>query len=267
MLYETPPPATVFYRAADRRLRWPQILTGLGAFLGNKKTGRYHGSRQRTVYAASDPLVAITEAAFYEALGVQYRIGTTSLPHAHRLPPLTAVSFRLWAFRLDPPPTVIDLEDPGAHPIFNHPPYVLRNPTSNDYRPTQDLMDAVFNLPANAAGQKAWGVKAPSARTPRAPAVAPPGSWFYPFQYAFIVQHNQQRLAATRLDSWDLEVEFMEQDTHASVTVHTRAVDWQLPRFNLVPRAGAGTIPAFAARPGAIDYSPNVWHSIQINYA
>src|SRR4051812_26296776 len=118
MLYETPPPALVFYRAADRGLRWNQILTGLGAFLGNKKVGRYHGSRQRTVYPASDPLVAITEAAFYEALGVQWRIGTTVLPQAHRLPPLTATSFRLWAFRLDPPPTVIDLEDPGAHPLF-----------------------------------------------------------------------------------------------------------------------------------------------------
>jgi hypothetical protein len=64
MLYETLPPQTVFYRAAERRLRWHQILTGLGAFLGNKKTGRYHGSRQRTVYATTDPLVAVTEAAF-----------------------------------------------------------------------------------------------------------------------------------------------------------------------------------------------------------
>ncbi len=173
MLYETPPPETVFYRAADRTLRWSQILTGLGAFLGNKKTGRYHGSRQRTVYAASDALVAITEAAYYEALGQQWRIGTSLLPQAHLLPPLTTASFRLWAFRLDPPPTVIELEDPGAHPIFNHPPFVLRNPTANDYRPTQDLMDAVFNLPANAAGQKAWGVKAPSVRTPRVSLTAP----------------------------------------------------------------------------------------------
>jgi RES domain len=266
MLYETPPPATVFYRAADRGLRWSQILTGLGAFLGNKKTGRYHGSRQRTVYAASDPLVAITEAAYYEALGVQWRIGTTILSQTHRLPPLRARSFRLWAFRLDPPPTVIDLEDPGAQPIFNHPPFVLRNPTANDYRPTQDLMDAVFNLPPNAAGQKAWGVKAPSARTPRV-ALGPPGQWFSPFQYAFIVQPHQQRLPATRLDSWDLEVEFLDLDTQAPVTAHTTAVDWERPRFNLVPRAGAPTIPAFVGRPGALAYPPNVPHPIQINYA
>ncbi|HJT78568.1 MAG TPA: RES family NAD+ phosphorylase [Gemmataceae bacterium] len=266
MLYETPPPATVFYRAADRRLRWSQILTGLGAFLGNKKTGRYHGSRQRTVYAASDPLVAITEAAFYEALGVQWRIGTAMLAQAHQLPPLRAASFRLWAFRLDPPPTVLDLEDPGAHPIFNHPPFVLRNPTTDDYRPTQNLMDAVFNLPANAAGQKAWGVKAPSARTPRVALVAP-GQWFHPFHYAFIVQPHQQRLPATRLDSWDVELEFFDQDTQAPVTAQTVVVDWQRPRFRLVPRAGAGAIPAFAGRPGAVDYTPNVQHTIQIEYA
>jgi hypothetical protein len=40
-------------------------------------------------------LVAITETAFQEALGVQWRIGTTLLPQANRLPPLTAKSFRL----------------------------------------------------------------------------------------------------------------------------------------------------------------------------
>ena len=265
MLYETPPPATVFYRAAARRLRGGQILTGLGAFLGNKKTGRYHSSRQRTVYAAPDPLVAITEAAFYEALGVQLRIGTTMLPQTHALPPLTASSFRLWAFRLNPPPTVLDLEDPSAHPLFNHPPFVLRNPTASDYRPTQDLMDAVFNLPANALGQKAWGVKAPSARTPRV-AVGPPGSWYSPFQYAFIVPPHQQRLPATLLDSWDLEVEFLDQDTGASVTAHTTAVDWQRPQFNLVPRAGAGTIPPFGGRPGAVAYPPNAPQFLQINF-
>jgi hypothetical protein len=266
MLYETPPPATVFYRAADQGLRWHQILTGLGAFLGNKKVGRYHGSRQRTVYGAPDPLVAITEASFYEALGVQSHIGTTMLPQAHSLPPLTAGSFRLWAFRLNPPPTVIDVEDPGAHPLFNLPPFVLRNPTANDYRPTQELMDAVFNLPANAAGQKAWGVKVPSARTPRV-ALPAPGTWFHPFQYAFIVPPHQQRLPATQLGSWDLEVEFFDQDSQAPVTATTVTVDWQQPRIRLVPRAGAGAIPAFAARPGAVDYVPDVQHTVQISYA
>jgi hypothetical protein len=56
-------PQTIFYRVTDRRLRWSQVLTGLSSFLGNKKTGRYHGVRQQTVYAAADPLVTLGEAA------------------------------------------------------------------------------------------------------------------------------------------------------------------------------------------------------------
>jgi len=266
MLYETPPVQTMFYRAGDKGLRWHQLLTGMGAFLGNKKTGRYHGSRQRTVYAASDPLVTVTEAAFYEALGWQWRIGTTTLPQTHRLPPLLATSYRLWAFRLDPPPTVIDVEDPAGYPLFGHPPFVLRNPTANDYRPTQDLMDAVFNLPANAHGQKAWGVKAPSVRTPRV-SLSQPGQVYQPFHYAFIVQPKQSRLPATLLGSWDLEVEFLDQDSQASATPYTAVVDWQRPQFQLVPRAGAGAIPAPAGRPGAVDYQPNQPYRITINFA
>jgi hypothetical protein len=34
-----------------------------------------------------------------------------------------------------------------------------------------------------------------------------------------------------------------------------------------MPRAGAGTIPAFAGRPGAVAYAPNVPHVLRINYA
>ena len=102
---------------------------------------------------------------------------------------------------------------------------------------------------------------------PDAAALAAPGQWFYPFQYAFIVQPQQKRLPAAQLDSWDLEVEFFDKDTQAPVTAHTVVVDWERPRVRLVPRAGAGAIPAFAGRPGAVDYAPDVQHPIQINYA
>src|SRR5207302_6054739 len=60
-------------------------------------------SRQMTVYTASDPLVALTERAFCEALTWQDTLATTLLPNLRQppvRPPLVA-TFRLWDFRLN----------------------------------------------------------------------------------------------------------------------------------------------------------------------
>jgi len=261
-------PQTIFYRVIDRALRWAQVLNGLGSFLGKKKTGRYHGVRQRTVYAASDPLVTLTEAAFYEALGVQERIGMTLLQHTQQLPPLTAASFRLWAFRLNQPPWVIDVEHNTAFVVFQHPPFVLRNPTSGFYQPTQDLMDAVFGHPAPPPpAQKAWGAKVPSVRTPRVlwPPL-PPSQAYQPFHYAFLLQPNQNQLPATLVARWNLEVEFLDKFTQTSVTPHTTLVDWERPQITLVPVAGAGVVSALGNRPNGQDYQPGIPYRIDINY-
>jgi hypothetical protein len=260
-MYLTPAPDTTLYRAAPLNLNWHQILTGMGSYSGTPPQGRYHSPRQPTVYASPDPLVAITEGAFYEALDRQKKVGTTVLAHQHQLAPFLGRTYRLWAFRLNPPPTVIDLEDPMALQAFGHPPFVLRNPSSQFYLPTQQLIDAVFSHPANAQGQKAWGVKAPAVRTPRV-------RHYRPYQYVFILQPNQKRLPATALASWELEVEFLDL-AGQPVTRHTSLVDWRRPRFRLVPRrgaAGAG-IPAFAERPNATAYQPDQWYRARIVYA
>ena len=253
-MYLTPPPDTLFYRAAPLKLTWSEILNGLGAYYGKRTMGRYHSPRQRTVYATPDPLVAITESAFYEALAWQKEIETTVLSQQPQLLPLQDTVYRLWAFRLNPPPMVIDLEDPMAQQAFGHPPYILRNPASASYVPTHDLIDAVFNHPANAQGQKAWGVKAPSVRTPRL-------RHYRPYQYVFILQPNQKRLPATALASWELVVEFLDL-AGQPVTRHTSLVDWRRPRFRLLSRSGAAAagIPAFAERPNATAYQPDQWY-------
>jgi hypothetical protein len=260
-MYLTPPPDTILYRAAPLKLPWSRVLNGLGAYHGERTVGRYHSPRQRTVYATPDPLVAITESAFYEALARQKAIERTVLLQQPQLLPFSNTVCRLWAFRLNPPPVVIDLEDPMALQVFGHPPYVLRNPASASYVPTQDLIDAVFMHPANAQGQKAWGVKAPSVRTPRV-------RQYRPYQYVFILQPNQKRLPATALGSWDLQVEFVDL-TGQPVTRHTSLVDWRRPRFQLLPRRGAAaaSLPPFAERPNATAYQPNQWYRARILYA
>lgn len=78
-MYITLPAGSLFYRVIDPSLTWYDILAGKGAFHGAQWGGRYNASAQKTVYASTDPLVAITEYAFYEALKWQKKIAQTLL--------------------------------------------------------------------------------------------------------------------------------------------------------------------------------------------
>src|SRR3954470_17152668 len=104
-MYVTLPAGTTLYRAIRRNTRQPAVLAGPGAFYGRSYGGRYNASRQATVYTAGDPLVALTERAFYEGLTWQDTLAATllaQLPHPPARPPLVA-TFRLWGFRLNRP--------------------------------------------------------------------------------------------------------------------------------------------------------------------
>jgi RES domain len=79
-MYVTLPVGTTLYRATSRNTRKPAVLAGQRAFHGRQYGGRYNASRQTAVYTASDPLVALTERAFYEALTWQDTLATTMLP-------------------------------------------------------------------------------------------------------------------------------------------------------------------------------------------
>jgi hypothetical protein len=170
-VYITLNAATVFYRVIGPGRHWNDVLAGRGAYFDRASGGRYNRSRRPTVYASTDPRVAITEYAFSEAVRWQEAIGTTALVNQQQLPPLRTAPNkrpRLWSFRLTPPPNLIDLTDPAAINAFHHPPYVLVNPSNRSYVPTQDLMDAAFHHPPLVPGNPVRGVQAPTVRTPPA---------------------------------------------------------------------------------------------------
>jgi hypothetical protein len=118
---------------------WPEPVQGLGAFYTPKDGSRYNRAHQRTVSCSEDPLAAITEAAFYQALKWREAIAS-SLTHAVAYPFHSEHLF--WAFRINPRPPVIDLEHAGAVAVFGYSPHVVTNPGQN-YRATQDVADMV----------------------------------------------------------------------------------------------------------------------------
>jgi hypothetical protein len=86
-------------------------------------------------------------------------------------------------------------------------------------------------------------------------------------QQVFVLGAHQNRLPGVAVDSWDLDIEFLDA-AQAPVTVHAVAVNWHRPRFQLHPRGGAGAIPAVVQPPGGTAvYQANAWHSLDILYA
>lgn len=143
---------------------WPDPVLGHGAYYVGIVGNRYNRPDQLTVYCAQDPLVAITEGAFYQALRCQndiasYRLKSVSYPLRSQ--------HLLWAFRLDPQPPVIDMESPLASNLFAYAPHLLLNPSRN-YSGTQAIADYVRDyIPPAGSGQlRPEGLKAPSVRTP-----------------------------------------------------------------------------------------------------
>ncbi len=88
------------YRVTSPGVGWPNPVRALGAFY--TRGGRYNGPSQPTVYCTEDPLAAIAEAAFYEALERQYKI-SRHRNLAVTYPLVSTLTF--WAFSLSPAPT------------------------------------------------------------------------------------------------------------------------------------------------------------------
>src|SRR6266853_1265522 len=104
-MLHTPLPGTLFYRVTDRGRSWADVLTGAGSYFSFG--GRYNRIQQRTVYAAVDPLVAIAEYAFHQAVDLQESVGGGPLsvhpPSAPPGLPLVSEHF-LWCFTLQNAP-------------------------------------------------------------------------------------------------------------------------------------------------------------------
>jgi hypothetical protein len=204
--------------------------------------------------------VALTEAAFYQALEWHRRIALN-----HVLPvsyPLESEHW-LWCFTIDPRPPVIDLLHPTAQHQFPHPPYLLLTP-SRQYEGTQALADAIRACipPAGSVYPQPEGLRAPSVRTG-------PSGTFQPTQFALFVMNQvfqqpyDQR--ATLVEQWRLTFEFQEPPPRHAVTYNSTRIDWPAPRFRLGGPSTA-TIPAFAPRPHARPYQPGRWYRLAINY-
>ncbi len=263
---------TALYRVTSPGVNWPTPLKGRGAYF--TKGGRYNNVAQPTVYCAEDPLAALAEAAFYDALDWQARIST------HRFNPVVypLVSIhKLWCFSLDPAPVIIDLEDVQAIALFQHTPHMLLNPSLNpdagphlpglqmarDYIGTQSLANDVRAFMPALPDHRPEGVKAPAVRVKRVAA-------YRPHQLALFVfdaeVHQQYDDRSNLLMECELEFQFYQTSPRRAVTSRTMDIDWCKPKFR-ISGTGATVIPAFGPRPNARAYHPNRWYTIEIQFA
>jgi len=207
------------------------------------------------VYAAADPLVAITEAAFHQANEWQLLIGrgllSVPVPLFSPNPPFISEHV-LWCFTLRKPPQLIDVEDPAALAHFHHRLYELLN-CSEAYRTTADLADVIRQYP-DPAHPTAEGILAPSVRTPAS-------RGYRPRQHILFVPSGRMGIPGTLVRRWRLILEFRD-DAGRPITPHTRVIDWSKPWFRLSRSKTA--IPAYPHRPRARPFPPGTWHEIAI---
>ncbi len=255
-MYHLIAPGTRLYRVTRRGETWPNPLLGLGAFVS--RGGRYNGPHQATVYASDDPLVAITEAAFYQAQDWYRKIA-----FHHILPvsyPLQSEHW-LWCFTIDPAPPLIDLLDPSAQHLFPHPSHLLLA-SGQQYDGTQKLANDIraHLPPAGSAHSRPEGLRAPSVRTLRQ-------GTFQPCQFALFVMsrafHRPFEDRGSLVEQWRLTFEFQEPPPRQPVSYNSTHIDWRGPRFRLGGPSTA-TIPAFTPRPRPRPYQPGRWYRLVV---
>jgi hypothetical protein len=257
-MYETLHPGTQFYRVTRVGTQWAEVLSGGGSFHNNG--GRYNGPHQRTVYCSDDPLVAITECAFYQARSWQMRIGGgDGAPVPVNLPPVPPPVYPmvsehvLWCFSLRNATQVVDLEHPQSLPVFGHFVQILSNP-GQCYHNTQHLADAVRVHPV-AGHANAEGIKCLSARTPAVPG-------YQPHQYVFFVYG--QRIPGVYMRKWRLSLEFVDLAGNP-VDMATRDIDWARPWFRL--HHSRTRVPPFPLRPAGHAIIPtNWWYQLGVRF-
>ena len=131
-------PNIPIYRVTRIEDKWADVLKGIGSFFGSE--GRYHVASQETVYAADDPLVALTEFAWHQ--GRKYcKDLAKSVPLNY---PLVATA-KLWNFQFSSPLSLIDLTDPSSALTFAYTPQAISNPLPDQYHECQRIATLVRN--------------------------------------------------------------------------------------------------------------------------
>jgi hypothetical protein len=232
------------------------VLSGAASYF--TYGGRYHRVHQKTVYAAVDPLVSITEYAFYDAIFFQELIGGGPLsapPQASRQDLPLVSRHLLWCFTLRDTPRLVDVEDPLALQTFQHRPYELLNPTPAAYHRTTSLADLIRQY-GIAQHPAPGGILAPSVRTPAAPG-------YTARQHVFFVPHDALALSGTQVRRWTLTIEYRDP-AGRSVTPQTRDIDWSRPWIRL---GGARQpVPAYPHRPGSHPWKPETWYQVEVKF-
>jgi hypothetical protein len=253
------------YRVTRPDTVWPAPVQGLGAFYTPRDGSRYNRPHQLTVSCSEDPLVAITEAAFYQALKWREAIAS-SLIHGITYPLRSEHLF--WAFQINPRPPVIDLEHENAIVAFGYSPHVLTNPSQN-YRATQEIADAVrgYTPPVGSPDPLPEGVRAPSVRAPRLGAYQPKQLALFVINRPPIEPFDQRsQLSAKML----LEFEFFAAPpVNGVVDYRSLAINWTKPKFRLTVIPGEPSItpvPALVGRPGGSAIPLNRWRVVNVCY-
>lgn len=243
------PAGTHLFRVTDMGRKWQDVVSGVGSYF--TAGGRYNRVQQRTVYAATNALVAIAENAAHIAMDRwQPRIGRGPLgvqpPLPAPVPPLVSEHW-LWEFTVDTDMQLIRVERPVTRATFHHRLYELLNP-SEAYRTTADLADAIRLHPhPQVANAFVDGILAPSVRTPRIRGRVPR-------QEVLFVPPNQLTIPAILVQRWRMVLEFGD-NAGQSVTGNTRVIDWARPWFHLSHNPAA--VQAFAA---------GVWHQFRVKF-
>ncbi len=241
---------------------WPDPVLGHGAYYVGIDANRYSRPDQLTVYCSEDPLVAITEGAFYQALTWQKDIASFRMK-AVSYPLLS--EHLLWAFQIAPQPSVIDMETSLASNHFGYSPHLLLNP-SRLYSGTQAIADDVRTyIPPSGSGQpRPEGLKAPSVRTPYAVG-------FQPHQLALFVRNTTGSVPFDQrsqlVAKMKIEFEFLTHPPRGPVAYQHPRINWSAPKFRVKAIPGEPTlasVPAFTGRPNSRSYSLNRWYKINI---
>jgi len=243
---------------------WPDPVMGYGAYYVPREGSRYSGPHQLTLYCAEDPLVAVTEGAFYQALKWQHDIASFLMKAVTY--PLRSEHL-LWAFRIDPRPAVIDMESALASNHFGYSPHLLLNPI-RAYSGTQKVADDVrtYTPPSGSGLPIPEGMKVPSVRTPCV-------RGFQPHHLSLFVNiapgsapYNQRAQLVAKMK---IEFEFLTHSPPNFVAYQSPRINWSAPRFRVTPIAGEpvlSPIPAYPGRPHARAYALNRWHRIEIAF-
>jgi len=254
------------YRVTSATTVWPNPVRGHGAYFISNQGNRYNRTDQLTVYCSEDPVVSITEGAFYQAIEWHRKMAYSRI-NAITYP--LRSEHTLWAFQIDPPPPVVDLESAAAMARFVYQPHVLLNP-SREYTRTQELADDVraHIPPPGSPDPRPEGVKAPSIGTPRKGPFQPHQLSLFVREMNGIVPYDQRSIL---IGKCRIEFEFLAAAPVAgSANYHSIVIDWKRPRFRIAPIPGAPSvspIPAFPTRPGSKVIHLNRWYrSISIWY-